>query len=136
MTGQNLLICGRFFYVCMKETKEEYKNGSAATIVADAATAAAKAVRDTAVAAEIVKEKPLTWLQFNNILPIVTSAVMIALSFAALNTRLTVVENKLDTVIASQQELSKVLAAKLYDIETRYGNLTLKVQALETMHSK
>ncbi len=116
------------------ETAEEYKKSAAATVVAEAAAAAAKAVRDAASASAVTlanNDRPISWFQVNNLIPIVTSAVMIALSFAALNTRLSVVENKLDTIIASQNKMEQTISVKLYDIETRYGNLSLDVKKLD-----
>ena len=77
------------------------------------------------------EEKGITWFQINNLVPIITSFVLVALSFAALNTRLTVIESKMDLVLANQEKQEKIQAGKLYDIETRYGNLSIKVAQLE-----
>ena len=77
------------------------------------------------------KQKTITWLTINNLIPVVTSAVMVTLSFAALNTRLSVIENKMDTVLANQEKQEKIQASKTYDIETRYGQLSIKVAQLE-----
>lgn len=49
-------------------------------------------------------EKQITWFQVNNIVPLIGSAVMIALSWAALNTRIALIEQKLDQVIALQEK--------------------------------
>jgi len=55
-------------------------------------------------------EKQITWFQFNNIVPIVSSAVMITLSWAALNTKIALIDQKLDTYIANQNTIIKELA--------------------------
>lgn len=43
-------------------------------------------------------DNPITWLQFNNIVPIITSAIIIAMSWAALTTRLSLIEQKVDFI--------------------------------------
>ncbi len=76
-------------------------------------------------------KQTITWLTVNNLVPLITSAVMITLSFTALNTRLSVIESKMDAVLANQEKQEKIQAGKFYDIETRYGNLSIKVAQLE-----
>ena len=77
------------------------------------------------------EERDVTWFQVNNLVPIITSFVLVALSFAALNTRLTVIESKMDLVLANQEKQERIQAGKLYDIEIRYGQLAIKVAQLE-----
>jgi hypothetical protein len=70
----------------------------------------------------------ISWFQFNNIFPIVISFVGIAFSFAAWTSRVSVLETKMDIVIQQQKEI----LAKYSGVETRYGELSLKVQELQT----
>lgn len=69
----------------------------------------------------------ISWLQFNNIVPIVTSAVLIALSFGTLMTRVAVLETKIDTLLAQNEKM----LAKYSDVERRYGELSIKVAKIE-----
>jgi hypothetical protein len=43
-------------------------------------------------------QETLTWFQVNNWVPIIASSVMIAMSFMAFTTRLSVLENKMDNI--------------------------------------
>lgn len=61
--------------------------------------------------------------------PIIVSVVTITISYGALMTRVSVLENKMDTMIINQQ----AILAKYSDVETRYGVLTNKVTKLETI---
>jgi len=76
-----------------------------------------------------MSEKNISWLAFNNIVPLVTSAVLIALSFGTLMTRVAVLETKIDTLLAQNQQM----LAKYSNVEVRYGDLSLKVRNLETI---
>lgn len=78
------------------------------------------------------EKNPITWLQINNILPIVFSLITVALSFAALNTHIMLIDQKVDILLAQQKEI----LAKYRDVEIRYGEVSLKVQALETIHER
>ena len=75
--------------------------------------------------------KPITWLTFNNIFPIITSLVIMTLAFAKLQSDIALLNQKVDTVIARQEEILKKYAS----VETRYGELALKVQTIETEHA-
>lgn len=75
--------------------------------------------------------KPITWLTFNNISPIITSLVIMTLAFAKLQSDIALLNQKVDTVIARQEEILKKYAS----VETRYGELALKVQTIETEHA-
>ena len=75
-------------------------------------------------------EKPITWFQFNNIFPIITSLVIMTLAFAKLQSDIALLNQKVDTVIARQEEILKKYAS----VETRYGELALIVNKIETEH--
>ncbi len=68
---------------------------------------------------------PITWFEVNNIIPIVVSLITMALAFAALNTRVMLIDQKVDTLLTQQKEML-----------VGYNAITLKIQALETMHGK
>ena len=75
-------------------------------------------------------EKYISWMSVNNVFPIVVALITAALSFAALNTRISVLEYKMDTVITMQEKI----LAKYSDVERRYGELSWTVKELETLH--
>lgn len=70
----------------------------------------------------------ISWLQVNNWVPIITSLIIVAISYGMLFTRISVLETKMDIVIEQQKQV----IAKFHDVETRYGELALKVNSLET----
>ncbi len=76
------------------------------------------------------------WLFTHNAIPVIFSlistAITIALSYASLDRRLALLEQKVDTVIEQQ----KLLLVKYSEVETRYGILALKIERLETIVSK
>ena len=74
----------------------------------------------------------ITWLQVNNIVPIVVSTMALAITYGTLLTRLAVLETKIEIVIQNQEKT----LAKFYDVETRYGELALKIERLETKAGK
>jgi hypothetical protein len=65
-------------------------------------------------------------------LPLFGLGVTIALTFASLSSRVDLLNQKLDTVT----ELQKELVTKYASVESRYGTLTLRIQALEIKTSK
>ena len=71
--------------------------------------------------------KNITWLQFNNIFHIVVTFISLTISYGVLMTRVSVLETKMDIVIEQQKQV----LAKFHDVETRYGELALKVNSLE-----
>lgn len=75
--------------------------------------------------------KPITFLTFNNLFPIITSIVLMTLAFGKLQSDIALLNQKVDTVIARQEEILK----KYANVETRYGELSLKVQSIETEHA-
>jgi len=76
-------------------------------------------------------ENQITWFQFNNIVPIVSSAVMIVLSWAALNTKIALIDQKLDTYITNQNTIIKQLADGR--IENAHEIATLKTDVVTLM---
>ena len=78
------------------------------------------------------EQNSITWLQFNNIVPIIVTVVGIVLSFAAWTTRVSVLETKLDLVIIKQDELLD----KYAQIENKYDGIALIVRGLEVTHDK
>ena len=70
----------------------------------------------------------ITWGSIQNWMPLIASAVSIALTFATLDRRLALVEQKLDTLIATTNEMGK----KYSSVEDKYGALSIRVNTLET----
>ena len=75
-----------------------------------------------------MSEKAITWPQLSNWMPLIMSAVSIALTFATLDRRLALVEQKLDNLISISQDMS----GKYSNVEEKYGNLSIRVNTLET----
>lgn len=75
-----------------------------------------------------MSEKAITWPQLSNWMPLIVSAVSIALTFATLDRRLALVEQKLDNLISISQDMS----GKYSNVEEKYGNLSIRVNTLET----
>ena len=70
----------------------------------------------------------LTWTSIQNWIPIIIISLGVAGTFATLDRRLALVEQKLDNLIALQtQQLQKYS-----DVETRYGSIAIRVSILET----
>ena len=78
------------------------------------------------------KNDTITWLQVHNLVPILTAVISAALSFAALNTRLSVMESKIELVLINQEKE----LARNYDREVRYGNLSNRITTIEALISK
>ena len=75
------------------------------------------------------KDKTIEWSELKNWWPIMAGIVAIVLTYGILLTRVTVLESKVDLLLASQEKLLQ----KYSNVETRYGDLTLKVRNLETL---
>jgi len=69
----------------------------------------------------------VTWMSVNNWIPIVTSAVMIALAFGVINTRLALIEQKIETISKQQTTMIELFKST----EQRYGEIALQVNSLE-----
>lgn len=82
-----------------------------------------------------IPEATVSWWQINNWVPIVASAVMIALSFGAIITRVAVLENKVDTLtslIAAGPSKTDIDTAKIVEENTnRITNLEAEYAALK-----
>lgn len=83
-------------------------------------------------------------LKFNNVVPIVTSAIMMTASvlllYSAINVRLSLSEQsqvemgkKLDILIAQNDKILEKTQTDAKEWETRYGSLALKIGQLETL---
>jgi len=66
---------------------------------------------------------------YHNIVPLVTSAVIIAISWANLGGQIALLNQKVDYLVQSQKEL---LESKR-GLETRFGELSLDVKELQTV---
>jgi len=66
---------------------------------------------------------------YHNIVPFITSAVIIAISWANLGSQIALLNQKVDYLVQSQKELLESRRG----IETRYGNLSLDVKELQTL---
>ena len=73
----------------------------------------------------------ITWLQVNNWFPIVTSSVLVAASFFTLQSKLALIDQRVGFVAESQAEMLTLFKS----VESRYGELALKVERLETLSS-
>lgn len=71
----------------------------------------------------------VSWAGVSNWIPIIVSAVTVAMAFGAMNTRLSLIEQKVEQ-IADQQ---MVMIELFKSVETRYGAIALKVERLETL---
>ncbi len=76
-------------------------------------------------------ENPITWFQVNNVIPIVTSIILMVIAFGALKSDVTLLNQKMDFVIAQQEKI----LVKYDDLERRYGNLALEVNKISTEHA-
>ncbi len=77
-----------------------------------------------------------SWIIHHNAIPllfsVISTAITITLSYASLDRRLALLEQKVDVVIEQQ----KLMLTKYSDVETRYGVIALKVERLETIAGK
>ena len=68
-------------------------------------------------------QEALTWFQVNNWVPIITSAVLIALSWAALNTQIQLLNQKQDEIVSIQKEMLDNQKLYLTDLNALHGRL-------------
>jgi len=68
-------------------------------------------------------ENALSWVQINNWVPIITSAVLIALSWAALNTQIQLLNQGQQQIIATQKEMIENQRLYLNDLNALHGRL-------------
>jgi len=78
-------------------------------------------------------ENALSWVQVNNWVPIVTSAVLIALSWASLNTQIQLLNQGQQQIILTQKETNDTLKSYINDLNAVHGRLVrleteLKIQ--------
>lgn len=74
----------------------------------------------------------VSWLEVNNWVPIIVLVVTVSASFFMLQTRLALIEQRVGALADSQKEMIDVFKS----VETRYGELSLKVNSLEVVHSR
>ena len=65
---------------------------------------------------------------YNNIIPLVTSAVIIALSWASLGSKIELLNQKVDFLVANQKEYFE----RNKEVQTRIGTMEVKVKEIET----
>jgi cell division protein FtsL len=78
-----------------------------------------------------MKEKvndSLTWFQINNIVPIVTSIVIIALSWASLGAKIDLLNQKVDYLSKQVEEYNQ----RNKEIQTRVGTAESNIQVIFT----
>lgn len=76
-----------------------------------------------------MKDTNLTWIQVNNIVPIIVSFVVMALTFGALMTRVSVLEAKMDLSLSEQKDMMKTLT----DHQSSDNLVAQRVSVLEAM---
>jgi len=81
---------------------------------------------------QVIDENTKFDLKFNNIWAIVITTIMLTLSFGALNTRMSVIEDKLDNLAKQNQ----IFVDKYNVLENQVIDLSLKVKELETLIKK
>lgn len=68
-------------------------------------------------------ESTLTWIQINNWVPIITSAILIALSWASLNTQIALLNQKQEQMVAIQKEMLENQKLYLKDLNAIHGRM-------------
>jgi hypothetical protein len=74
----------------------------------------------------------VTWTSISRWTPLIVSAISIALTFATLDRRLALVEQKIDQLIVTTEKMTN----KYSDVEDKYGTLAIRVNILETKIGK
>ena len=75
-------------------------------------------------------EPAITWLQINNWVPIITSAILIALSWSSLNTQIALLNQKQEEMVSIQKEMLANQKLYLQDLNAIHGRL-VKLETLE-----
>ena len=75
-------------------------------------------------------EPAITWLQINNWVPIITSAILIALSWSSLNTQIALLNQKQEVMVSIQKEMLANQKLYLQDLNAIHGRL-VKLETLE-----
>jgi len=78
-------------------------------------------------------ENALSWVSINNWVPIITSAVLIALSWASLDTQIKLLNQAQQQMILTQKETNETLKSYINDLNAVHGRLVrleteLKIQ--------
>ena len=74
----------------------------------------------------------ITWWDLNNMKLVLGVVVSAVIAYGVLYTKVSVLETKVDNLISLNQSILE----KYSGVESRYGQLSLKVNALETLHKK
>ena len=74
----------------------------------------------------------ITWLQINNWVPIITSAIFIALSWAALNTQIQLLAQKQQDILVNQRQMLENQQLYLDDLNTLHGRI-VKLETIVEM---
>ena len=77
-------------------------------------------------------QSPITWLQVNNLIPVITSVILIAISWANLSSRVELLNQKMDLILANQNQVINELTSSYKSLETRYGQHALEIKELQT----
>lgn len=72
----------------------------------------------------------VTFWQFSNVVPIIVSLFSVIVAFSAVYSRIAVLENKVDTMIADQ----RIILQKYSDIQIRLGTDELIIARLQQIH--
>lgn len=73
----------------------------------------------------------VTWFQVNNIIPIIVTVVGMTLTYGLLLTRLSVLETKMDLVLANQERVT----ATLIQQEAADKAMEIRLTAIETRNT-
>jgi len=76
------------------------------------------------------KENNITWIQFNNIFPLIVSAVMVASSFFALSSQVALLNQKVDFLV----ENMKTFNTEIAEIKQEHKTFETRMTTLEVMH--
>jgi hypothetical protein len=75
------------------------------------------------------QEDLFQWFLTNNIIPLITSAVIIALSWSSLGNQISLLNQKVDYLVQTQNEYFE----RNKEVQTRLGTMEVKIKELETM---
>lgn len=72
--------------------------------------------------------KPITWFQVNNLVPIIFMIIAMVMAFGTLKSDVALLSQKQDTIIAQQKEI----LSNVKDVVAEQQTLALKQRELET----
>jgi len=74
----------------------------------------------------------LSWIQINNWIPIITSAILIALSWSSLNTQIALLNQRQEEMVSIQKEMLANQKLYLQDLNAIHGRL-VKLETLNEL---